>query len=92
MAVAIMADKGRKPLRLDRFLVEMGKGSRKEIREMAQKGRIRVNGEVEKKSDRKIDPSADQVEIDREPVEYAATEYFMLKSRIVAMSFCEPRS
>lgn len=78
MAVAIMADKGRKPLRLDRFLVEMGKGSRKEIREMAQKGRIRVNGEVEKKSDRKIDPSADQVEIDREPVEYAATEYFML--------------
>ena len=29
-------------MRLDKFLVEMGKGSRSQIKEMAKKGRIQV--------------------------------------------------
>ena len=43
-------------LRLDKFLVEMGKGSRSQIKEMAKKGRIQVNGTVIKATDGKIDP------------------------------------
>ena len=73
-----MAEKKKKTIRLDRFLSEMGKGSRREIREMIQKGRIRVNGIAENQVDRKIDPETDLVEADGKRVFYAETEYFML--------------
>lgn len=39
-----------KKIRLDKFLADMGKGSRSQIREAARKGRIQVNGQMEKKS------------------------------------------
>ena len=55
-----MAEKKKKAsnssMRLDKFLVEMGKGSRSQIKEMAKKGRIQVNGTVIKGTDGKIDP------------------------------------
>lgn len=65
-------------IRLDKFLVEMNKGSRSQIKEAAKKGRIQVNGAAEKKTDRKIDPDADQVMFDGVPVVYRNFEYFML--------------
>ena len=43
-------------MRLDKFLGEMGVGSRSQIKEMARKGRILVKGKTELKSDREIDP------------------------------------
>ena len=53
-----MADKKKKAsnssMRLDKFLVEMGKGTRSQIKEMAKKGRIQVNGAVLKATDEKI--------------------------------------
>lgn len=45
-----------KTIRLDKYLTEMNKGSRSQIKEAAKKGRIQVNGQTEKKTDRKIDP------------------------------------
>ena len=60
-----MAEKKKKAsnssMRLDKFLVEMGKGSRSQIKEMAKKGRIQVNGTVIKATDGKIDPEKDVV-------------------------------
>ena len=44
MAVAIMG----KTIRLDKYLTEMNKGSRSQIKEAAKKGRIQVNGQTEK--------------------------------------------
>lgn len=67
-----------KKIRLDRFLSEMGKGSRTEIRSAARKGRIQVNGRTEKQADAKVDPGTDIVAMDGKPVEYRALEYFML--------------
>ena len=46
MAVAVMA----KLMRLDKYLAEMNKGSRTQIKDAAKKGRIQVNGAVEKKN------------------------------------------
>ena len=74
MAVAIMG----KTMRLDKFLVEMNRGSRTQIKEAAKKGRITVNGAVEKKTERKIDPDTDQVAFDGILVVYRAMEYYML--------------
>lgn len=67
-----------KSIRLDKFLVEMNRGSRSQIKDAAKKGRIRVNGEPEKKTDRKIDPGQDTVTFDGEAVVYQAWEYYML--------------
>lgn len=67
-----------KAIRLDKFLVEMGKGTRSQIKEAAKKGRIQVNGMIEKKTDQKIDPDTDQVLFDLTPVMYQEFEYFML--------------
>lgn len=65
-------------IRLDKFLTEMNLGTRTQIKEAARKGRIQVNGETEKKSDRKIDPDGDQVTFDSLPISYAKMEYYML--------------
>ena len=66
-------------IRLDRFISERGELTRSQIKELAAKGQIRVNGAVVKKSDTKIDPDCDEVEVqvrDRhshEPLTTAAT-------------------
>lgn len=65
-------------MRLDKFLAEMGVGTRSQVKEMARKGRLRVNGETEKKPERKIRPGTDRVEADGRLIAYAAMEYYML--------------
>lgn len=76
-----MADKNSgKPnaVRLDRFLAEMGHGSRSQIKDMAKKGRIQVNGQVVKATDLKVRPDFDQVTVDGAAAKYAVMEYYML--------------
>ena len=67
-----------KLMRLDKYLVEMNKGSRTQIKDAAKKGRIQVNGVPEKKTERKIDPETDEVTFDGQAVRYRAMEYIML--------------
>ncbi len=80
-----------KRIRLDRYLTEMGKGSRTQIREAARRGRITVNGERETKSDRKIDPETDQVFFDGIKVSYHAFEYYMMNKPRGVISATEDR-
>ena len=74
-----MADKGRKngPMRLDRFLAEMGYGTRTQVKDMVKKGRVRVNAEAVKDADRKVNPESDLIGVDRSQVAYARMEYYM---------------
>lgn len=67
-----------KGIRLDKYLAEMDKGSRSQIREAARKGRIQVNGQIIKQTDIKIDPDTDRVVFDGAAVAYRAFEYYML--------------
>lgn len=67
-----------KELRLDKFLADMGKGTRSALREAVRKGRVRVNGEVIKKADIKVRIPGDTVTLDGEEVAYAVMEYYML--------------
>lgn len=73
MAVAVM-----KELRLDKYLTEMGEGTRSQIKEMARKGRISVDGIPEKRAERKIHPEQNQVTVDGRLVSYVRYEYYML--------------
>lgn len=65
-------------MRLDKFLGEMGLGTRSQVKELVKKGRVAVNGQTEKKSNRKIYLSKDQVLADGQVIEYIPWEYYML--------------
>lgn len=67
-----------KVMRLDKFLSEMGIASRKETREYAKKGRIKVNDAIVKSSDYKIDTDKDIVTFDGRTIAYEQFEYYML--------------
>ncbi len=67
-----------KEMRLDKYLADMGKGSRSQLKEAARKGRIRVNGVVVKKADTKVDVEADTIVFDGAVVSYVTMEYYML--------------
>lgn len=67
-----------KELRLDKFLADMGKGTRSVLKEAVRKGRVRVNGEAVKKADMKVRIPGDVVTFDGEEVAYVTMEYYML--------------
>ncbi len=73
-----MAEQKKTTIRLDKFLTEMGQGTRSQVKEMARKGRIAVNGQVVRQADVKINPEADNICLDGVRVAYARTEYYML--------------
>ena len=49
-------------MRLDKFLAEVGLGSRKEVKQLIKKGQISVNQKIEKSDKKQIDPEKDQVD------------------------------
>ncbi|WP_066195088.1 MULTISPECIES: pseudouridine synthase [Gracilibacillus] len=65
-------------MRLDKFLSNMGQGSRKDIKALAKKKQITVNQQVVKKTDIHIDPEQDQVCVSDQLIAYKPTIYLML--------------
>lgn len=78
-------------MRLDRFLTEMGKGSRSRIKQDVRKGLVQVNGQVIKAPDSKLDPETDQVTYAGTLVPYAAMEYYLLNKPAGYVSATEDR-
>lgn len=64
-------------MRLDKFLSESTPLSRKEIKALAGKGKISVNGNVIKKSDIQV-TEQDHIEVNGEPVSYRKFIYLMM--------------
>lgn len=67
-----------KRMRLDKFLAELGKGSRSQVREMVKRGRVQVNGATVTRADAVIDPDHDAVACDGARLAYAENEYYMM--------------
>lgn len=65
-------------IRLDKFLTEMKKGSRSEVKDLIRKGRVTVDGSICRVPEQKIDTERTEVSLDGISVSYAAFEYFML--------------
>lgn len=65
-------------IRLDKFLADAGKGTRSEVKQAIQKGRVFVNGQLEKKPERKVEPDADEIILDGRQVSYEKHVYFMM--------------
>ncbi|WP_249226483.1 pseudouridine synthase [Alicyclobacillus mengziensis] len=67
-----------KTMRLDKVLGNLGIGSRKEIKEMARRGRITVNGNAAFDSASHVNPYVDVLEVDGERVVYRQYIYLLM--------------
>lgn len=75
-------------VRLDKFLTEMGIGSRSEVKQGIKKGFAKVNGETAKRPDQKV-VETDQVSWKGTPVVYIEYEYIMLNKPAGVVSATE---
>ena len=78
-------------MRLDKFLVEMKKGSRSEVKKLIKSGRVTVDGRTVREPEQKFNPERAQISLDGQTVSYASFEYFMLNKPQGVVSATEDR-
>ena len=62
-------------LRLDKYLADMGVGTRQEVKALVRKGRVAVDGITAKAPELKVDPDEAQVTVDGNSISYVKMEY-----------------
>ncbi|MCH4337252.1 MULTISPECIES: pseudouridine synthase [Staphylococcus] len=65
-------------MRLDKFLANMGVGTRTEVKQLLKKGKVTVNTSVEKSPKSYINPTEDMVCVNEKQVEFVNNVYIML--------------
>ena len=65
-------------MRLDKYLAEMGEGTRQEVKAFIRKGRVMVNGVPVKKPEAKVEEGKDQVTLAGRKIPYQKYLYYML--------------
>jgi len=63
---------------LERVFSKAGFGSRTDARSWIEKGRVRVNGKIERNPDRWVDLQKDRITLDGKPLRSAARQYILL--------------
>ena len=64
--------------RLDKIISNLGYGSRKEIKQLARKGLIEVDGEIIKDSGFSVDPEKSVIKVNGEEIFYRKYIYLMM--------------
>lgn len=78
-------------MRLDKFLVATGLGSRTEVKLLLKKKQITVNGQVETSPKTQIDEKTDQVAYQGRPLVYEAFVYYLLHKPAGVISATEDK-
>lgn len=65
-------------MRLDKYLAHCNVGTRKEVKQLIRKKRVKVNGEIIKNDDLQIDENQDVVMVDDEEIYYIKDIYLMM--------------
>ena len=78
-------------MRLDKYLAEMGVGTRQEVKKQIRQGKAAVNGTVVKVADTKFDETCDEVTISGRNISYVSYEYYMLNKPAGVVSATEDR-
>lgn len=78
-------------LRLDKYLADMGLGTRSEVKKAVTKGMVSVNDTIVKKPETKIDTQTDQVVYQGQAVCYTEYEYYMLNKPAGVVSATEDK-
>ncbi|MGT2756870.1 pseudouridine synthase [Streptococcus ovuberis] len=76
-------------MRLDKFIVAVGAGSRSQAKTMVKAKRLTVNGQVAKKSDLAVNEQEDQICLDGEVLVYSEFDYLMLNKPAGVISATE---
>lgn len=76
-------------LRLDKYLADMGLGTRSEVKQAVRKGRVQVNGQTVREPEYKTDTETDQVWFNGQPAVYWEYEYYMLNKPAGVISASE---
>lgn len=77
-------------IRLDKYLADMGRGTRQEVKKYIRKGLVTVDGQTVKLPEHKVSESQ-QICLEGKPVVYAAAEYYMLNKPAGVVSATEDR-
>ncbi len=64
-------------MRLDKFLTEMGLGTRTEVKKLLKTKQVTVNGEIVTKPETKVEPQTDQICYKGEVITYCEYEYYL---------------
>lgn len=64
-------------MRLDKFLTEMGLGTRSEVKKLLKAKQIAVNGVVAVKPELKVEPETDEICHQNNKIAYCAYEYYL---------------
>lgn len=65
-------------IRLDKFLSDMGMGTRSELKKMIRSGRVQIDGVPAKRPEQKVEPDTQEVRLDGQVICYQKLEYYML--------------
>lgn len=65
-------------MRLDKYLADMGIGTRSEVKKLIRQGKVTIDGRKAKGPEEKIDGKEQSVCVDGTPVVYETFEYYML--------------
>lgn len=76
-------------IRLDKYLADMGVGTRQEVKKYIRQGRVSIDGQIAGKPELKVDPDKSQVTFDDKAITYAEFEYFMLNKPAGVISATE---
>lgn len=79
-------------IRLDKYLADMGCGTRQEVKKLIRSGQVSVDGAVVKKPDTKVEQTVQEVCLNGEKVGYESFGYYMLNKPAGVISATEDRS
>ena len=76
-------------MRLDKFLADMGGGTRQEVKRIIRQGRVRVGETAVSKPEYKVDETSQRVMLDGREISYCRYEYYMLNKPAGVVSATE---
>ena len=79
-------------IRLDKYLADMGCGTRQEVKKFIRSGQVSVDGIVVKKPETKVEQPVQEVFLNGEKVGYESFEYYMLNKPAGVISATEDQS
>jgi len=65
-------------IRLDKYLADMNLGTRAQVKEYIKKGKVQINGQIQKKPEIKVNIYQDEILVAGKQVKYISYEYYML--------------